>query len=229
MILGAALCALAGSAQAQDAPPPPLKFFVGSASVTLPAPDTTYIEAGDRLRPTFFKYLVPSENKLIAAFIEKSYLVKLGEEGQTGGPPASYAMVQVSRMADATLFDANEFRTVIRNIPAPYSTLLQSTPAAMHTDLLNRVHELTVHPLSPGRVRPLGAFFSKTDAAGFGVIRHISGEGQHLIQAQGTLFLHVRGKVLFAYIYTEYKGPETATQLAKATEAWADAILAANK
>jgi len=233
-VLGAGLCVFAGCAVAQEAPQSapaaaPLAFDIAGVSITLPCPSGEYIEVGDDLRSLFTKYLVPSENRVVSGYVEKSYLTKIGEDASNAPPPSVYAMIQVSRMADATVFDVNEFRNVIRNIPDPYGKLLLSTRAEMRADFQRRKRQIDAIPIPPGRSRPLGAFFSKPDAAGFGLLRRVVTDSGPAYQVQGTVFLRVRGKLLFGYIYTGYKGAETIDWLPKVLEQWADAILAANQ
>jgi hypothetical protein len=224
-----ALCTFTGCAMAQDAPQPaPLKFDVGGVSVTLPGPNDGFIEVGDQIRPLFTKYLVPSENHIVSGYVEKSFIAKMGDDGSNAAP-TTYAMIQVSRMADATLFDAAEFHNVLRNIPQPFGPLLTSTPAVRRADFQRRVREFDSTPIPPGRIRALGAFFSKPNAAGFGLVRQLAVEGKSMRQAQGNLYLCVHGKLLYGFIYTEYKGAETIDWLPKVLEQWADAILAANQ
>lgn len=86
-----------------------------------------------------------------------------------------------------------------------------------------------ISSLEVGATALLGIFFSKPNAYSSGMMQTVERRGKPVFMARGFVMLLVRQKLLYAYLYTEYEGEHTLRWLSKTTEAWADAILAANK
>ena len=75
----------------------------------------------------------------------------------------------------------------------------------------------------------LGGFFSKPDAYGTGIIMQVTTNGNTNKVVAGIIFLRVKNRMLFAYLYSVYKDQDTVKWVRKATADWADAILKANE
>jgi hypothetical protein len=105
------------------------------------------------------------------------------------------------------------------------SSISKDTEAEMN----RRLQALDLDRLELGEVKQIGGFFSKTDAYGFGLVTVVKMGGREAKMGMGGVLLRVRKRLLFGYLYSEYKGVETADWLRKTTEQWADAIQAANR
>ena len=81
-----------------------------------------------------------------------------------------------------------------------------------------------------GQISPvqLGRLFSKRDAYGIGMIMPLSMGGINMKMGMGIALMRVKQRLLFVYLYAEYKNEDTVKWLRKTTDDWADAILKAN-
>ena len=61
------------------------------------------------------------------------------------------------------------------------------------------------------------------------MIPSLSMAGANMKMCMGCALMRVKNRLLFVYLYSEYKDEDTIKLLRKATEDWADAILKANK
>jgi hypothetical protein len=75
----------------------------------------------------------------------------------------------------------------------------------------------------------LGQFFSKPDAIGFGMITPVTFATTSKKMVTGMNILRVQNRLIYAFVYAAYKDDDTVQWVRKTSEAWADAILKANK
>ena len=83
--------------------------------------------------------------------------------------------------------------------------------------------------MSLGQPIQLGCIISKQDAYGFIAIAPLSTNGTTTNMAGSTTLVRVKKRLIFVYLYSEYKNEETLKWLRETTEVWVDAILNANK
>jgi hypothetical protein len=75
----------------------------------------------------------------------------------------------------------------------------------------------------------LGAFFSKPNTCGFGIIQQISTGGSVVKMVAGVTILRVQNRLLYTYVFSAYKDEDSVQWVRKTSEQWADAILKANQ
>ena len=82
--------------------------------------------------------------------------------------------------------------------------------------------------ISIGKPVQLGELFSITDACAFGIIVPTTVGTQTTKTGGAVMLMRVNSRLVFAYVYAEYKGPDTFHYLGQVAERWARQILAAN-
>lgn len=86
--------------------------------------------------------------------------------------------------------------------------------------------------LQVGEQVPLGVFLDRNDAIGFASLAkyRVSAEGEHLdyLVAGGTSFMRVKGKILYAYVYSNYQSQSDLEWVRITSRRWIDQILSAN-
>ena len=74
----------------------------------------------------------------------------------------------------------------------------------------------------------LGKLFSKTNASGFGMLMNIGSGGKTTKVIMGVTLLKVQNRLLYAAVFAQYTGDDSATWVRSTSEQWADAILKTN-
>lgn len=200
---------------------------VGGLEVTAPAP-ADYSEVGDRLRTTLFEVMTPATNRLLAAYLPVKALAALEAGNTTGGLPF-YAMLQVPRGAEYADCTPEAFDQAVRSIEGAIGAIDTAKTGELSSEMNLRLKSLGVGPVAVDRPEMLGGLFRKTDAAGFAMLMAMKQAEKTSSIAAGMAVLRVKQRVLFAYLYRRYESPETVRTLRTELEAWADAILAANR
>ncbi len=213
---------------AQSPAGPAPVFRVGGVSITLPAPDSSFAEVGAEHRSTIFELFVPTENRLISAYVPSKELADLDTDKPRGATP-TYGMIEVARRAESLTCGPSEFKQVTDGASESMGSMMSSVSGNVEAEMNRRLAALDLGSVSLGETKPIGGFFSKPNSYGFGMVTVMSAGGQSGKMAIGGFLTRVRDKLLFGYLYTEYKGTESALWLKTTTERWADAITAANK
>lgn len=207
----------------------PLQSFkAGGTSIAIPPP-REMVEVGYDNRE-FMEAFVPVNNRLIAGFVPADELPNLGN--MTDGKTLSnYAMVQVPRRGENIDCGSDDFKEAVASIKGEFGDSESSTMKATEEEINRHIKSLELDKLdmTAGKMMPLGVFFEKTDSYGFGMLMPFSMGGTQFKMAMGGALLRVKQRLLFVYLYAEYKNEETVTRLRLETERWADAILHANK
>lgn len=216
-------------AQAQEASTaPPATVRVGAKSIVLPSPSTDLVETGPDYR-VLLEPLAPASNRLAAAFVPPDDLTSL--HSGTFKPMTNYALVETYRTAEFTDIDPAMFKEICESVgqqfgDGSFDAMMKDEAA----DLNHRLKELNSasSPLIFDKTLPLGSFFTKQNAVGFGMIMPISTKDATVKLVTSVTVLRVRDRILFSYIYAAYKDENTVLTLRKTAEQWADAILKAN-
>ncbi len=74
----------------------------------------------------------------------------------------------------------------------------------------------------------LGTLFSKQDAYGFGSINTLSTPGASVKMVTGMTILRVQSRLLYAFVFANYKDEDSVQWVRKTSEDWVDAILKSN-
>ncbi len=218
-------------ARAQDSPAPapaqPSPFLAGGTPITLPAPVDDMTEVGDALRP-IMEIAVPQNNRLLAVFVLKTEMdsMKAGSNQSL----TRYAMVEVPRNGEYMDCSPSDFKEVTDAMKQQFGDLVDSSTKEAEQEFNQRLQSMDVtdEKMSLGKPIQLGCFFSKDDEYGFGMITPVTVGTSTSTMAMGAAILRAKQRIIFAYLYCDYKDKSTIIWLQKATEDWADAILKAN-
>jgi hypothetical protein len=201
-------------------------FRVGGVSLVLPAPASDLTEVGNDNR-VLFEVTVPDMNRLVAAFVPSSNLAGLRTPKNQ---LKQYALVEVSRRAEFLDVGLSDFNLLAGNLGKQMGSIAD-VHRQENEDLFNRrMKAMNLNQkLTLGKPVMLGALFSKDNAAGFGMVEQVTVNGNSAKMMVATVLLRVKNRVLFAYLFTEYKDEQTVNWSRKTSEQWADAILVANR
>lgn len=207
---------------------PPAQFRAGGVSLTLPAPPGDFVEVGDKLRTTLFELLAPSNNRLLSAYATPTVVSRLSE-GKTGTGLGTYGMVEVSRQAEYAECTAEIFGKLRSDVQSTFSKAGSDGFGDLQEEMNLRLKTLDAAKVEIGHPEMLGALFEKTDASGFAMLIAMKQGERSVTMAGGFGLIRVRQRLLFAYLYRNYEGANTVSQVGKALEGWTDAILTSNK
>jgi uncharacterized protein (TIGR02145 family) len=203
-------------------------FKAGGTPIAIPAPAKDMVEVGYDNRE-FMEVFVPTDNRLLAAFVlttDMPRLTKRSDELEM----SRYAMVQVPRRGEYMDCGTSEFKEVTDGAKETFGDVVNSSMKDVEDEFNRRMKSLDLEEatVSLGKPIQLGCLFSKTDAYGFGMIVPVSMAGKTEKMSMGGALLRVKSRILFIYLYAEYRDEDTIKWLRKTTEEWADAILKAN-
>ena len=201
-------------------------FKAGGTPIAIPAPTSDMVETGYDNRE-MMEVFVPAQNRLIAAFVLATDLPAL-TRGDENLKMAKYAMVQVPRGGEYTDCGVSEFKEVTDSLAVEFESLIDSVFEEVEDELGRRMKSLEID-LNIGKPTQLGTLFTKQNAYCFGMIIPVILDGETTHMAMGATLLRVKKRLLFIYLYADYKDEETVKWLSSNSEKWADAILAANK
>jgi hypothetical protein len=190
----------------------------GGIVLTLPAPANDFADAGDKLRTTFFELLVPSNNRLLSAYVP----AKTRMEASGGKMPPgldAYAMVEVSRQAEYTDCTPQAFEQVLKSVEPSMGKLDAKKIGELEQELNIHLKSLSKRPIQVGHPEMLGAIFHKSNAAGFAMLMAVKEDDRSDTMAGGIALLRVKQRLIFAYLYRKYESPDTVSWLGKNLEA----------
>lgn len=228
-IVLSAVFTISAGAQQGGAPTTAASFRVGARSIAIPAPPAGLEETGSDYR-VLLDVLVPSNNRMVAAFVPPAVLQVL----TTGKRPAltQYALVEVPRTLEFTDLSPAVFGQIVDTMNQQFGAVMNSTLKDQQDDLNRRLKALNPNTTAVTIDKPvlLGSLFSKQDAAGYGMIAPVTtSAGATTKMAAGVAVLRTHERVLFAYFYTVYKDEDTIKSVRTISEQWVDSILAANQ
>lgn len=201
-------------------------FRAGGLSFALPSPDKELVEAGPDYRAVL-EPLAPANNRLVAAFVLPAVLPAL--RTGTFPPLREYALIEVPRRAEFADVTPEIFQQIVDVVSKQFAGnlagIVQEQQAAVNQELkaLGNTNSVTLqNPI------PLGSFFSKGNASGFGMIMPVADKGSTVKMLMAMSVIRAHKRVIFAYLYTEYGGDSSVTWLRTVAEQWTDAIIKAN-
>ena len=231
VLLLSACIALSLHGQASAAASP--TYEIGGVAIAVPVPWSGAVEAGPDKRH-FMDQFVPPSNRLIAGFVDADDLP--GIHPQDIKAPPRIALVAVSRQFESSNITEEGFKQIVESVSKNFDATV-SAYAKDNEDRFNRrLQELNLDNAKISFAEPvsLGCLFSTPDSAAFGTIMHISASSAGTPQSGLTkiisvLYIRAANRVLFAYIYADFKDKSTVLWLRKANEGWANQIVTSNK
>jgi hypothetical protein len=204
-------------------------YRAGLKSIAIPPPTSDLAEIGSDYR-VLLEPLAPDSNRLIAAFVLPDEAAAM-RAGSSSGGLKQYALVEMPRRAEFATITPDLFKQVEDAMAAQFGADLNASLQDQQDALNRRLKALNGDAATVSLDKPvqLGALFSKPDACAFGAIMPISVKGATVKMAAGIVVLRVRDRVIFAFLYTDYKDESAVAWVHKTSEDWADAILSANK
>jgi hypothetical protein len=195
------------------------------------------VEAGPEKRH-FMDQFVPPSNRLIAGFLAADDLPNI-HPTDIKAPPR-IAMVAVSREFESRSISQGDFKLIIDSVSKQFDTTVSAYAKENEENFNRKVQSLGLDNPKITFTQPvsLGCIFSTPDSAGFGTILQVqaSASGASKPEAESTitkalsvLYVRARNRVLFAYIFADYRNKDTILWLRKASEDWANEILDSNK
>jgi hypothetical protein len=203
-------------------------YRVGLKSIAIPPPSKDLPEIGPDYR-VVLETLAPATNRLVAAFNRPEDLPQILAGGDV--PLPRYALVEIPRRAEFVDVDSASFKTVTDSAAQSFGANLDADVKKSQDDLNRKLKDIDASSLAITLDKPLalGAFFSKSDAAAFGLVESVAAQGPATKMAVGIVVLRVQNRVVFLYLYSVYKDESSVQWLRSTSEQWADAVLAANK
>jgi hypothetical protein len=203
-------------------------FRVGGVDVNLPSPDKGMSEVGPDYR-VVFDVMVPDTNRLVAAYVSQDDMPVV--HGASQANLTRYAAVEVLRQAEFATVSQDDFKAVVEQVAQQIGSNLQTSINSGDEEFNRKLKAL--NPDAPNiaidKPVPLGTLFNKTDAYGYGLILPVSSKGQTTRMVGGVAIVRAANRILFCYDFAVFKDEDSAKAIRANSEAWADAILAANK
>jgi hypothetical protein len=179
--------------------------------------------------------MVPSYNRLLAVFVSESDLGRIMK-----GEPLEfeqYMFLQVYRKVEHTNVSGSQFKQFVGQFKQENETLLERVKDRIGPLLDDMSGKLSkdygvLGKLKLGETVPLGIFIEQNDAVGiaFLVKSQVSVEGQQIdvLMASGMSYIRVKGKILFAYVHSNYETQNNLEWVRTTSRKWVDQILATN-
>ncbi len=198
-------------------------------SIRIPSPTSEFREVGDDNR-RFMEVFVPQNNRIISGFVLADDLSKFGKGGSE---PIStrYAMVEVLRAAEYKDCGANDFKEFVVSLKKTLGDVVEPATKDAEEEFNRRMKSLDLADAHVSIEKPilLGPLFSNPSAYSFGMVTKYSGGGVDVKMAVAATLLRVKNRLLFIYLYDEYKNNDTIMWLRRTAEEWSDGILKENK
>lgn len=205
----------------------PTEVRVGLKSIVLPAPSSELLEPGPDYR-VILEPLAPISNRLVAGYIlpDELHAIETGKSALT-----RYALVEVPRRAEFADVDDAIFHQVADMAAKQFNVTLTNSLNDMQSEINMKLKSLDKDgtQITLDKPTPLGLFFNKPDAVALGMVLKSNHGGESKTEAGVTLFMHLKNRILIAYLFTPYDGETSVNWLRTTGEHWADAILKANR
>jgi hypothetical protein len=203
-------------------------YRAGTKSLVIPPPSSEFVEIGSDYR-VILEGLTPETNRLIAAFLLPAE-IPLVESG-SDKPMTRYVLVEIPRKVEFADVNPDIFKQITDALGQQFGGNLDASLNGQMDEVNRRLKALGTASSTINIDKPvqLGILFSTTDAYSYGMIIPVTANGVTTKMAMELIALRIKNRVIFAYIYAQYKHEGTVQWLRKTGEDWADAILKANK
>jgi hypothetical protein len=166
------------TAVAQDKSPAPAKpieaqsYRSGLKSIVLPPPTTDLNEMGSDYR-VLVESMVPDTNRLLAAFVSAEDLANV--RSGVSKPLVRYALVENLRRAEFADISADIFKQVSDGVAQQAGVDLSASTKDNEEELNHKLKAMLGSNTTVALEKPVpvGAFFSKPNACGFGMIESL--------------------------------------------------------
>jgi len=203
-------------------------YKAGGVPILIPCPNTDLVEVGSDNREGM-NVFVPENNRLLCAFVLKEDLSLLFTD-ESKNIMSKYALVEVPRGGENMSCEQSDFKIVIDGIKESFNDALPSVMNESEDILNSRLKSLDIDNLNVkiGQPISLGCFFQKNDIYGLGMLMEVNMGGVDTKMGAAIILLRVKKRLLFVYLYAEYKNDETIKWLRTVGEKWSGEILKAN-
>ncbi len=201
-------------------------YRAGGTPLVIPPPAGDMVEVCSDNRAKF-EVFVPDSNRLLAAFVLSEDLPNIRNKNVS---LSRYALVELPRSSEYTDFKASDFKEMADSASKEFGAVVNSSLKESEDEINRKIKALNEDAnVKLDHSVPLGSFFSKQDAYGCGLLMAVSMNGNNTNMIAGIILIRVKNRVVFAYLYSNYKDQESVNWVRKASEDWADAILKANE
>jgi hypothetical protein len=203
-------------------------YRVGLKSILVPPP-ADLVETGSDFR-VLFEHDAPDTNRLVAAFLPSEDVAKLPARSPDGLP--RYAFLETLRQAEFADVDEATYQQAAIAVAKQFGTS-PDTPTvdfkALQDEFNHKLKAIggTTDVSLKGPVM-LGTFFSKPNALGVGMLMNVGAAGKTQKVIVGITLLRAKNRLIYASVFAQYTGDESATWVRTTAEQWADTILKAN-
>jgi hypothetical protein len=222
------LCIISNAQNSINVKPKTDIVYAGGVSIKIPQPDSSFVELGDENRG-LMEIFVPEINRLIAAYVLKADLPHLFKEDDNS-IMGKYALVEVPRRGEYMDCEPNNFQEAVEGVKEVFGDV-SALMKGGEEEFNKRMKSLDLDDMQVkiGEPTQLGVFFSKQDIFGLGMIIGYDMSGTLTKMGAVITILRVKKRLLFVYLYAEYKNEDTLKWLRRTGEKWSDEILANNK
>jgi hypothetical protein len=203
-------------------------YRAGLKSIAIPAPTADLVEIGPDYR-VLFEPFAPNTNRLMAAFVLPADVPQIRTGLATDF--TKYALVEVPRGAEFLTVTPEMFKQVSSSMASQFGASLDTSLKNGTDELNQRLKDMnsSAPTITIDKPVQLGTLFSEPDACGFGLIALESTANESRKMATAVGIVRVQSRIIYAYLFEDYKDETTVQSLRKASEAWANAILNANR
>ncbi len=202
------------------------KVTIGNESLTIPLPEGfTRLDGANKEFDAGMLKLVPSTNRMLltVALPGDVAKAKASQEFELN----RYAMLQTFREGESMKLTLKQFEQIAETMEKQFSEggLLSDAEAKTNQQLKNA----DLPDIKVGQMRMIGKMEKTDRSLDLGMLTklQVGTEGpQTLVTGMSTVV--VKGKVLYMYVYSSYKGKADADWTRSTVKTWREAVLAAN-
>ncbi|MCP4392990.1 MAG: hypothetical protein GY804_01785 [Alphaproteobacteria bacterium] len=183
-----------------------------------------------------FDTLTPPTNRLLAVFVSEKDLNKIKNDENLN--LKRYMILQVYKTSENKYISENEFtpfKTLIKN---QHENLLKYSKDKIKSLLKDASKKLSNDydiplKINIGEQVPLSIFLEHPSAIGFTTLSKyqtaVKGNKIDTTVAYSTLFVKVKNKLIYAYVYSDYETQEDIDWVNSQSKSWVESIIASNK
>lgn len=200
---------------------------IGAIPLVIPVPAEGFVDAGaDHLKT--MDVMVVGVNRLLCAFLTPDDYARMLDPKQETVMDR-YMLVEVQKTSEDTEFTDEGLEGVRNTLRTQFSEILDKTTKPTQDEVNEKFKKLNSPQVKLDKPIPLGLFYSGPNAEAYGVVMDVNYAGGTSRRiAMSAMFLKIRSRLVFVYIYSVYKEPATIDWLKQMSEQWAKSILAAN-
>lgn len=216
------LCSFAAAA-----PTPDCSATAGGTAIAIPGPGTDFLEVGAD-KHDYFDNSVASTNALLCAFVLRDTLPRLTKPA---GGLDRYMLVEVSREGQSQDVSPADFDDTVTSVKQQLGDASRMNRTFRETEeqARQKLRKMNASDdISFGKPVVLGTLFQIKDAYAVGMIVPVTSHGVTSRVLNASVLMRVRNRLLFVYLYADYKDEATYKWVGDTAEGWVRHILAAN-